>query len=455
MSVPDPPTRRSAAGAAVEHVVAGAAVEDVGAGRAGQAVVGRAAGEVLHVGPDEVVLAGLAVVCDPVEVGGHGSRAGRVGHGVGVGAAVRLVAGAAPDVEHVVAGAAIELVGGVVAGQRVVAQAAEQPLDVGTHVVGLGGLAVVGGAVEVDGDAGDAGAVVGGVRAGAAVVRVAARAALEQVVAGVAVEHVGGRLAVQRVVAGAAGERVGERAAGQRVACRAADHGLDVGADRVVLARRAVAVEAVERDRDRGHAAGVGDGVGARAAGQDVVAVAAVERVVRRLAVDRVVAGSAGQHVDDRGRPAEDGVVARPAGDVLDVDLDVVGLGGRDAVARLAVVGRAVDRDGHGLGTAGVVGEVGPGPAVEDVVAGPADERVVAGVAVERVDAGASHEPVGVRAAVERVVRVAAGERVVARAAAQRGGRGAAADGDRVAAVTRVEVEAGDGPRTGTSPRRG
>ena len=67
------------------------------------------------------------------------------------------VADAAAEVEQVVARAADELVGGVVAGQRVVAGAAHQALDVGPHVVGLGGLAVVGGAVEVDGDAGDAG----------------------------------------------------------------------------------------------------------------------------------------------------------------------------------------------------------------------------------------------------------------------------------------------------------
>ena len=78
-----------------------------------------------------------------------GSGARGVGDGVDAGAADQLVAGAAAGVEHVVAVAAGEHVGAVVAGQRVVAGAAEQALDVGADVVDLGGLAVVGRAVEV------------------------------------------------------------------------------------------------------------------------------------------------------------------------------------------------------------------------------------------------------------------------------------------------------------------
>ena len=282
---------------------------------------------------DLVVLARLAVVGRAVEVGHDRRGAGAVGHGVGVAAADGDVARAAARVEQVVARRALEHVGGVVAGQRVVAGAAEQPLDVGAHVVGLGGLAVVGRAVEVDGDARDAGLVVGGVEARPAVVGVAAGAALEQVVAVVAVEHVGAALAVQRVGARPAGERVGQRAAGQRVGARAADHGLHVGADGVVLAESAVAGLAVEGDGHRRHAARVGDDVGARSAGQRVVAVAAVERVVAGLAVDRVVAGAARQHIGQGA--AEHRVVARAADRVLDVGLDEVGL------ARHAVVGDA------------------------------------------------------------------------------------------------------------------
>ena len=67
--VAGPAGQQVGAETAVERVVAGTAVEAAVAGVADQRVVAVAAGQPLDVGADRVVLAGLAVVGLPVEVG--------------------------------------------------------------------------------------------------------------------------------------------------------------------------------------------------------------------------------------------------------------------------------------------------------------------------------------------------------------------------------------------------
>ena len=135
---------------------------------------------------------------------------------------------------------------------RVVARTAARALDVARDGVGLAGLAVVGLAVERDRHRGRAAGVVDRVAAVAAgehvravagralVERVVAVAARDDVVAGVAGQRVRPAAARDDVVARAAVDDVVAQVARERVVARAAGEVLDVGADAVALAGRAV-----------------------------------------------------------------------------------------------------------------------------------------------------------------------------------------------------------------------
>src|SRR5205823_14261999 len=97
-----------------------------------------------------------------------------------------------------------------------------------------------------------------------------------------------------------------------------------------------------------------------------VVPGAAGDHILASRSIKRVDPGSTGERV--RGPTARQSVGSRAAGEVLDVGGDVV------ALARLPVVGNAVDRGGHRSRAGGVVGRVRSGPAVHDVGARTAFE---------------------------------------------------------------------------------
>src|SRR5688572_3063457 len=247
-------------------------------------------------------------------------------------------------VERVVAAAAVEDLGdrevanevARIAGNEVVAGAAEDAFDVGGGVVVLADLAVAAEAGQVDVQVIRARGVVGGVEADAtahvivaepAVQRVVGAIAAEEVVAVVAEQQIAPGAAPEDVVAGAAAERGRDRDARMHVeavvAAVAADHD---GCDQLLAElvrrltgpgdgdRRAVGgnpdfiapLRAVDRQdgslkRDPGHRAvarfGVAPLVGARAAGERVDAVAAVERVVAVVAEEDIILVAAAKDV--------------------------------------------------------------------------------------------------------------------------------------------------------------
>jgi hypothetical protein len=131
---------------------------------------------------------------------------------------------------------------------------------------------------------------------------------------------------------------------------------------------------------------------------------------------------------------ADDGVAPGAAGGVLDLGADIV------ALARLAVVGCAVERDRDGGRAVGVADRVGAGAGREDVAARArvpgvvlraADDHVIPVSVVERVRARAAVERVVARVAVEVVVTLAAGERVAVGRAVELVEARAALDGER------------------------
>src|SRR5688572_9037565 len=247
-------------------------------------------------------------------------------------------------VERVVAGAAVEDLGdrevanevARIAGNEVMAVAAEDTFDVGGGVVVLAGLAVAAEAGQVDVQVIRARGVVGGVEPDAAAHVVGAEPAVQRVVGAVAAEEVVAVVAEQQIASGAAPEDVVARAAVERrrnrnarmhveavVSAVATDHdGGDYVVEQLVRRltgpgdgdRRAIggnadfvaSLCAVDRQdgtlkRDSGHRAvarfGVATLVGARAAGERVDAVAAVERVVAVVAEEDIVSVAAAKHV--------------------------------------------------------------------------------------------------------------------------------------------------------------
>jgi hypothetical protein len=173
---------------------------------------------------EAVGLAGLAGVALG-QVGDDRRGADRVVDGVAAGAADQVVVAVAarepvvavPARETVGTGTAGELVGAAAAADQVVAAAAEHALDARPDVVGLGGRAVVGVAVDVERDGAVAPRVVDRVEPAAARVRVGA---------GGRDQHVGAAAAGDAVVAVAVGDGHREGAAdGQRVVAVAQRHG--------------------------------------------------------------------------------------------------------------------------------------------------------------------------------------------------------------------------------------
>jgi hypothetical protein len=121
---------------------------------------------------------------------------------------------------------------------------------------------------------------------------------------------------------------------------------------------------------------------------QHVRAATAFEAIVAALAVKEVRRGVANEHV-----------VQRSAGDVLDVNAVVVG----ELVLGVAVVLHAVKAYAHGLRPAGIADAVLSGAAADVVGVDAAQERVVTGTAVEVVAPGATVQDVVAVAALEEV----------------------------------------------------
>ena len=156
----------------------------------------------------------------------------------------------------------------LIAGERVGGAAAADALDISLDVVELAGLAVVG-AVTDRRRHRRAAWVVGEVRPGVALQRVAAGAALQRVGAIAALQDVEAVAALQRIVTATAGQRVVAALAdqhvrvgisGQRVGGAAAPDTLDIALD-VVAFGTAVGAVGAGTDR-RGHSDGVKQVVG-------------------------------------------------------------------------------------------------------------------------------------------------------------------------------------------------
>ena len=265
----------------------------------------------------------------------------------------------APPVKHVVAEAAIDLVGAGIADDGVgeVAAREDQPGRAGgIQILDLG----PGAHVEVDARIDRVDATAGGFDHGIAgivdVVDIVADPAVHGIDAGAAIENVVACIAKESVDAGAAEERVVTRAAEEPI----------VAAEAI---KSVVAAEALEP------VAGI-------VAGQHVIGLAAGQGVVERADIE--------DDVLDIGE-----VIARHhevAGDhhrigALACMLD-------DAVAGRDIIGVAAD------------------PALQPVGAGTAVEHVVAGSAFQGVCAATAGQPVIAAFALEMVVRVVADQRV-------------------------------------------
>src|SRR5205823_4710035 len=148
--------------------------------------------------------------------------------------------------------------------------------------------------------------------------QVVAAIAIERVVSGVAEDRVVAVAAVNEIVAAAAVEFIVAEGPGDDVVARAAAGAFDVAGDVVVLAgcprvgalrryrRRAVVVDAIERDRDGRAAPAIADEVepvaaeeriGAGAGHHGVVAVGAEEGVVSVAGVEQIVPAAADEGV--------------------------------------------------------------------------------------------------------------------------------------------------------------
>ena len=396
-------------GAAVDDVVAGAAVEhledrrgaaqqpvaEAGAGDeievadlvdAAQAVADLAGRGVQHdaggrtavvqrvaVGVVDAVQH-LAAVEDVVAGTAHdGVVAGTAFDGVVAGIAEQPVV-AAQAAQQVVAIARLDLVGLVIAFQRVGEVAAAQVLDVGQGVVAIGTTGRAGGQADHHASA------------GGAVVRhpVDAGAAVDAVVAPVAAQEVAVVVADQHVI------EVG------------ADHAFDAG-------QLVIAVTA-------GHRAGLqvdlhAIGGTAKAVVHDVEATAAVDAVGAQTAREQIVRG-----------PTDDGVVTGATQHAIDAD-QRVGAGITPGGAAIAGAIQAGQPHRDGTDHVAVVGIVELAAAmpttVERVVALAAAQRVFAALALEHVVASQALDEVVAVAALEVVDAVVALERVVEAAAAQ------------------------------------
>ncbi len=248
------------------------------------------------------------------------------------------------------------------------------------------------------------------------------------VVADAAVQRVGAPGAVQDVVAVRAPDDVGERVAG--AAQRRPDERqiLDLGGQRVVhagdhevLATGRAGVGVVGQIAEVVHVIEVVAG----AAGQRVGPGPAIERVVARTAGQEVVAAVAVQPIV--AGEAKGGVVAGRADDPVARTGQVRPFehlyAGEDVAVGVAAGHRSrTDVDGH-RGRGRFIGQhVDPGAAVDAVGAGPAVQHVVAVAAQQRVAAVVPFQEIAVRPAVQAVVP-GAGEQVVHPGAARQRGR--------------------------------
>ena len=287
-----------------------------------------------------------------------GHRAGRV---LVVGCVV-----AAAAVERVIAGVAAQPVALRVSRQRVNKGAAAEIFDVGQRVDAVraggrpAGMAADG--VRERRRHGAAGEIIARpIRAGAAVDRVRAQAAPEEIVAGIAGQRIG-EIAAARVFD--IDQRVGAVSAGRGAAGMSAD---GVG----------------ERD---GHRAGRVLVVGR------VVAAAAVERVIACIAAQPVALRVSRQRVG-KGAPA----------DVFDADQRINAVSaGRRAQTGAGGVHIVGQRDGDRAGRGVIHGPVASGAAVQRVGAAVAAQDVVALETGNDVGAGGADERVSVGRAVDQ-----------------------------------------------------
>ena len=261
---------------ALQRVVAIAALKRIVARAANQAVVVGAADQHFDV-LDHIAGGGAARTRGhPVEIGGNPRGGGRIVDRIGSRAAIEQLC-AQPADQRVVAGAAMQRIGGARTDQAVVVGRSVDHLDRQKLIAGCRS-ADAGCTIQVHGDPGGRIAVVGGVDARAAVQRVGAQPAL------------------QRVVAGPAIEVVGRAAADDHVGIGRSDDVLDVEVD-IALGIAARSGSGVQVDGDRRGRIGVVDGVGAGAAIERIGPGVAADRVVAGIAIDVVGIGIAPQHV--------------------------------------------------------------------------------------------------------------------------------------------------------------
>ena len=324
--------------------------------------------------------------------------------------AVKGVVAAAARERVVAAAAPNDVVPGI-AGQRVALLRTADVFDLGQAVgaaeaVGRrarrqihrhpGGGVEIGRLVGVDAE----GAAVERVVAGAADQDVFVGATQERVVAGVAEEDIGAGAAVQRVVAVGAGvepavggdgvvggERPGHRLAVVRV-CDLGQGGASVMADNgggmhrpgVVLVGKDQVAGAIVKRRDE---------LEGRADDKFIQSVAGGDRIVAGRRQEDVVAGATGERV-----------VAGAADHAFDVGKRIPTLAAADV---LRAGGAEIDGDVAGGGA--VIDEIKAAAAVDNIVAGAAGEGVVAGVADDEVVAGAAGDGIVADGAGEEGVR--------------------------------------------------
>ena len=263
---------------------------------------------------------------------------------------------------------------------------------------------------------------------------------IERVDAGPAVERIVAAAARDGVVAGLRVDVIGVVIAGDtiRVGVRA-DDVFDID-DRAARSRAAIRVRQQVDVKVR---IAVGGEIGRVGTGT------AVERIVQAVSENEgVVAGAAvEQEVVDRiivipPRAIPERVVAGAADDALDVDerIDIRagGDGQQDRTRRVDPDRQRLGRVGH----IGIIGDVdfgaGTAAAVQRVVAEPTDERVVAGAAVEEVGVAVARDGIGEGGTddvldVDELVLIARRE-----AGDTRGGGAVERDGDAVDAVRRA-----------------
>ena len=356
-----------AAAGAVDRVVARAAGQDVDAGRADDrdrlAGVQRGGVDVLEVADGGGVAAGL-IGCTQVDVGlgQHHQRVvvdttidqrlrAAIGHRIVAGTGMNDV-GAAGTVDHIIAGAAGNRVGGHRAGDRHTGRERGRIdiLEIGDIDGVAGGLV---GVAKVDGDR------------GRKIERVGSRSAIDQrlaaaiddrIVAAEAQQRIRAARAVEGVVAGSTGQDVCAGIACQRVGARRRAGQIGDSDQRVAGRQSCRPGPCRQIDDNASRRTAVVDGIGAAVSNKRIAAAATVENVVARGTGEPVGVGR--------------------AFDIAEVLKDVC-LG----IAAEAGTGRQVDRN------ALVRIFVGYG-----VVAGAAVEIVVAGSGINQVIACASRD---------------------------------------------------------------